>query len=295
MAAATIGAGTGLAGIPSATADTVAAPSAYSAGGDAGFVGTLTYTDSSTLSKLFLHLNVTGSTELTFLSVTKNGSAVAGACGASLPLDCTFRQARTGDVYRVQIGARPAADAADVTAEYIWSSTGATSSDPGSSHGDTWSDAATALLNGDPDFGGGLSTGKPIANFQALSAANLQSARLENVPLGVPATVLDGPDATGVCVDTPTVDCSDFTSEWIELNVGDGQTFGSPFMVVVAFYSYTPKAFLHSFVDEAGVSQQELILQCPKKGFDGTTACFTWSAKSKTATIFTRHNGSMRG
>jgi hypothetical protein len=288
-------AGAASAAVPGANASSEAVPATYSAGNAAGFRGTYEYTDSSTLAKLFLTIETTGASSLAFINVKKNGGTVANACGPSLPVVCTFKQVRTNDTFVVVAAFTPAADATAVSATYKWSSTGSTGSDGGTSHGDIWDGIThTATLSTDPNFAGGfvVSSGGSIQNLQAVSASNRQATKLGLLPVGVAATVEDGPDLTSPCTDTATFVCADAIGEWSEVFVGDGQTFSSVFTISIVYYQGTPKGFIHTFGDPL---QQEEIGPCPKKNPASAAPCFTWTASSNTATIYTFHNGSYRG
>jgi hypothetical protein len=137
-----------------------------------------------------------------------------------------------------------------------------------------------------------LSSGGSIQNLQAVSASNRQATKLGLLPVGVAATVEDGPDVTSPCTDTATFVCADAIGEWSEVFVGDGQTFSSVFTISIVYYQGTPKGFIHTFGDPL---QQEEIGPCPKKNPASGAPCFTWTASSNTATIYTFHNGSYRG
>lgn len=288
--------GSALAAVPSADADSSAIPGTYSSGNAAGFRGTFRFTDGSTLAKLYLNLKTTGADANVYFTATKNGANVARNCtvGAALTT-CVFKTVRFDD--RFVVTSAYSTSAAAVTANFVWSTTGSTGSDGGNtSHGDTWDDIPrTASLSTDPNFGGGfsVSSGSSIANSQAISATNKQATRLGGLPAGVLATVLDGAGLTGSCVSNATIDCTALIGEWSEVNVGDGQSFGSPFTIVITYYSGTPRSFVHSYRDADGDLQQETVSPCAKK--NPVVPCFTWDARLNQATITTLHNGSWRG
>lgn len=288
-------AGSAAAAVPLATATSVAIPAQYSAGNAPGFRGTFVYGDGSTLAKLKLTINTTNAAGVPFVGATVNGSAVANACSKTVPVVCNFRQVRFNDRIVVTVAFTPTVGATSVTAAFTWSSTGATGSDGGTSHGDTWTDAAkTASLSTNPDYAGGFVTGggSAIQNLQVVSAGNRQATGLAGLPSNVAATVFDGALATGTCITTTDVDCADVFGEWSEVTVGDGQSFGTAFKITITYYSGTPKGFVHSYGDPV---QQEFIGACPKKNPASAAPCFTWAPKTSTATIYTFHNGSYRG
>jgi hypothetical protein len=289
--------GAALAAVPTADAASSPIPATYSAGNAAGFRGTFHYTDGSTLAKLYLTLSTTGADANVYFTATKNGANVAKSCTVgAITTTCVFKTIRTDDTFVVT--AAYSTSAAAVTANFEWSTTGSTGSDGGTSHGDTWDDSIqTATLNTDPDYAGGFSatSGTTIANGQAVSATNRQATKLANLPAGVPATVLDGPNASGSCTSNATVNCLDLVGEWSEVSVADNHVFGTPFTIVITFYAGTPKVFVHSYLDENGVAQQETVGTCPKKNPGSAAPCFTWNNQANQATIYTLHNGSWKG
>jgi len=281
--------GAALAAVPSADAESSAIPSSYSAGNAAGFRGTFVFTDVSTLAKLYLVLQTTGADANVYFSATKNGANVARDCtvGAATTT-CVFKTVRTDDSFVVK--SAYSTSAAQVTANFVWSTTGSTGSDGGTSHGDTWDDTIqTATLETDPDYGGGFTIdGSGIQNGQVVSSSNRQAARLAGLPAGIAATVKDGLGAIGSC--GVFVCTTEF--EWSEINVGDGDT---PFTAYITYYQGSPKYFIHDFLTPAGAPAQEQVNPCPKKNPAAAAPCFTWSAKLGQATIYALHNGSWKG
>jgi hypothetical protein len=290
-------AGVTTATVPDATPTSRALPGTFSAGNSAGFEGTFTYEDGSTLAKLYLVINTTGAASNTYLSVEKNGRAVSG-CTPGVTVSCVFKTVRLGDRFVVRSAYAPGEGVTEVTATFVWSTTGATSSDGGTSHGDTWPTEpvklSSTLSTDSTNFGGGfiVTNGAGVGNAQSVSSSNRQAAKLASLPAGVPATVLDGPSAQDghAC---GTVDCSTAFGEWVEVEVADGDTLGTAFQIVITYYQGAPKAFVHEYVDDNDVTQYEPILACAKKS--PTIPCFTWNPRTNQATITTFHNGSWRG
>ena len=286
------------AAVPPADAHSEAVPEFYTAGHAAGFRGFYTL-QGNNLSKLFLRVATTNAASNVYYGATKNGSDVSKSCtltDTTFPGDlvCTFKTVRLNDSFVVTAGYTPATGATSVTAKYIWSSTGVPQNDD-NSHGDQWDNVehTATLTTGDVNYGGGLTTkdDTTIANG-AIGGTNLQAAKLVGLPVGVPATVKDGPNATGSCTVTDYTDCVSFVGEWTEVRVGDGQNFPT-FQIQVTFAQGQPKLFVHSFVNVAtGNPDQEPVRACKK---NIVAPCFTWDAKTKTATIYTDHNGSYKG
>ena len=290
-------AGTALATVPAGSATNEALPPTVT-GNVVAFRTNLYYSDTSTLSKAFVTLFTTGTSDVLYVAATKNGVAVANACGSTLPISCTFKTVRTNDHLAVTVAYTRIASPA--TGDGVWSSTGAPTSDGGTSHGDTWQDPngpATATFDPNaPDYGGGFSTtaGASIEDFQVVSKTNPQATRLANLPAGVAGTVADGNSANQNQSCGP-FDCTNAIGEWSDIHVGDGQTFTTAFQIVITIYQGTPKSFVHSYVDSNGVTQFEQIFPCPKKNLTAAIPCFTWTANLNQATIYTYHNGSVRG
>ena len=252
---------------------------------------------SSTLSKLYAEVDVTGATTSTYVSASLNGKVVPGACSAvgTLPVTCLFKSVRPASTVTIDVGVTPAAFDVDhpVTAKSTWGTTGFGSGSGDNSHGDTWNGTgATASFNGSGDYAGGFNE-QTIANFQVVDKnVNTQAARLADLPVGVAASVDDSPSNNFPCTSNSVVDCSKLSGYWVKVDVGGGATFGSAFQVQIKYYSGTPSFFVHVYTDASGATQQETILACGKKGIN--PPCFTWSNQTNTATIYTFHNGGVR-
>jgi hypothetical protein len=153
--------------------------------------------------------------------------------------------------------------------------------------------------------------GGSVTNSQTLSGTNRQSAKLQGLPATVAATVLDGPGVTFPCSSVASASsglqpnhhgggggggstaftCGSLFGEWVEVHVGDGQAFATPFQLLVKYASGTPKGFLH-VLDGGG---QELIAACPGTSPASGAPCFTWNAGTKTATVYLARNGGIKG
>jgi len=285
------------AAVPNADAVSAAIPASYTAGHAAGFRGTFHLTDGSTLSKLFLRVDLRTPTDATnvYLKVTRNGNNVTSACpAAGEDFVCTFKTVRNTDFFVAVAAYLPPASAEAVSMAFDWKSTGVP--DNGDlSHGDSWDNILrTATLTADDvDYGGAFTIdGDTSVANGAIGPSNFQSARLVGLPVGVAATVLDGTHATGTCQTTATINCDTLFGDWIEVHVGDGLDF-PVWQIKVTYASGTPKGFIRSFIGTDGQPAQEPVDTCAKK--NPTYPCFTWDAKTKTATIFTIHSSSYRG
>ncbi|HET7726707.1 MAG TPA: hypothetical protein VFK54_05205 [Candidatus Limnocylindrales bacterium] len=295
------------AAIPTAVPAQAALVAAYSVGNDTGFTGSLTNTDTSTLSRLHLQVQTTGATALSYVRASINNAVVASACegvGSPLPVDCLFRNVRPGDEVRVVIGVTPDPGAAEVRARYIWSTTGLGSGGGDNSHGDTWQTTSdsVSVLSSSPDYAGGFNESS-IQTALAVSSSNPQAARLSNLPSAVPAWVRDSiedvtapdPGEDLFDCDELLVNCDQLVGDWVEVNVGDGQTFDSVFVIEIVYYQGNPRFFIHRYVDGDGNIVQETVEPCPRRNPASGAPCFTWKASTSTATIYTYFNGGWRG
>jgi hypothetical protein len=249
--------------------------------GWAGFTADYHYADSSTLSKLYLEIDITNAAGVPYFTATKNDANVNGcATTVSSPtavIKCTFKTVRNGDDFSITIGVQPAG-AGDVVASGNWSSTGFV---PGgnSSHGDAWeiADSATdddtlvVAYDENPDHAAGF--GNTSLTTQASN--NKQSVKLTGLPSGKWASVDDNADADG------------FGFSVITLVVNGGQL--EDFQVAITYPKNTqaPTSYLHI---SDGYSNTEYF-QCQK---GQTVNCFTWDKKTFTATLNLPHNGSLR-
>jgi hypothetical protein len=290
------------AAIPAAQAHSFGYP--YSGDHAAGFFGYFHLTDSSTLSRLYLRVDLLDPVPLAnvYFKVTRNGTDVTSKdCGpAPAPnaedFVCTFKTVRNTDVLNVGVAWDPGT-AELVHASIVWNSVGVP--DNGDlSHGDDWDGAllTASHSNGENgNFDGGFTLlDDPIIANAPISATNVQAARIVGLPAGTGASVRDGITADPGCVSDAQVDCNATFGEWVETFVGIGDSLTSLWQLQITYASGTPKAFVHVYTDPlTGALLQEYVGPCAKKS--PTYPCFTWTPKTKTANIFTYHNGSWKG
>jgi hypothetical protein len=290
-------AGSAGAAVPSADATSQPIPASYTAGHAAGFRGFYHLTDTSTLSKLYLRIDVDPALATNvYKSITRNGAAVTGNTCDVVEQDviCTFKTVRSTDFFVAVAAFAPAAGQTQVIATYLWSSTGVPQNGD-NSHGDAWDGIpqTATLTAGDVNYGGAFTLdGDRTVQNSPVGPGNVQATKLVGLPVGVAATVRDGPGVLSTCVPSATVNCDGLFGEWIEVFVGDGLSY--PVWQIQATYaSGTPKSFVHTFTDANGDPISEPINTCAKKS--PTIPCFTWDAKTSTATILTTHNGTFKG
>jgi hypothetical protein len=274
--------------------------------GWAGFATTLDYTDTSTLAKLYLEIDVSGASSIGYVGASKNSNPVGGCSPSGTVVKCLFKTVRNGDSFTVEVGAVPAsATTANVTATGGWSSTGYVVGG-NNSHGDSWPlcrvltdtdcrqapDAPAEDAFGYPekvvylvasrgtDQGGNYSEGfgnKTLSTNQTVDKrTNPQAARLENLPAGVFASVND----------QATFD--DTTGFWkLEIHVLTDSDL--PFDLVILYPKGTSAPTAYEHIADDGTSTT--YTACAK---GDTTECFEWSNKNSTATLHLPHNGGVR-
>jgi hypothetical protein len=277
-----------------------------------------------------------------FLSILAPGGALVykitpstGQCDTNVPTNCSFGQLRPGKSVTVSVayntalsyvgnpptlatscplgaqtpgGPLPAAGvfgAEVMCLDFVWSTVGFTTSDPGSnSHGDTfqWHDGVE--LNSSPDFGGHAfvdSSLLTVQNDQFITAANPQATKV-TLPLAAAAHfawVQDGGTEGSCTISTNTFACSDLFGQTSIVNVDDNRKFSQYFVLTItidASLVAVPKNKLvvwHSYIDANGNPQQELIsascTKVPTKCLIVTTGTAFWTIE-----IHTLYNGLWR-
>lgn len=270
-------AGTASAAVPNASA-TGQALGTFGGNGYAGFTQTFAYADSSTLSKLYLESDITGGASVVSLAVTKNGQSAANACSVQaspLAVKCQFKTIRNGDVIKLTFAVSPLANAASVSTEGFWSSTGFVLGG-NNSHGDAWSTTKlTAVRNASANFAGGFGNTSLDTSTTNLGG-NGQAASLKNLPSGKYAFVNDN---------AATVSDSNFPI--IEISVNGGAAASFQLVIVYPHGTNAPASFVHTSDGYATTT----YTRC-----SGSTRvnCFTWSQNSNTATLYLQHNGTLK-
>jgi hypothetical protein len=279
-------AGVAVASPPRWSMPVVTLPSVVSPGSPAGYRVTVANAGPSNISALFL---VSDKLDTTPVYLTSSRPGTCGETGTlTSPLFCSFGALNAGDSVSITVAYATLSSANSFAIQFQANTSGSTFSDvKNRSHGDLLTTAVSTALNANKDFAGTFSTltGTAIGDSDVLTGSNKQATKLANLPAGVEATVEDGPGATGSCTSTDTIDCNKLFGEWSVVSVGEGQAFETPFWIQITYKSGTPTGFVHSFGD-----QQELISKC---GATIVAPCFTWSGN--TATIYTLHNGGVKG
>jgi hypothetical protein len=268
-------------------------PAQVHAGSDAAYAVTITNKGPSNISALYL---VTSSGRATaFVGEPSQGTCPGTDTGA---LACTFGALRAGQSVSVT-AVYPTFDSDGTSFDpgFLGNTTGLTSSDGGTSHGDSvTADAATALTTSG-DFGGGYSLDKSrVANDQGLGIDNQQSTSVVPPVSNIVATVEDGSDVTFPCKKT----CSKAFGQWSSVTVGSGQSFDTYFPVTIRMPSSLGPSNL-SRVELAHVSSTtgavEVLSQCPSNGplANCIVVSVTDSGTVLQIVAWVDHNGGFKG
>ena len=273
MLAGSVFAGSVTAATPNWSMDPVVLlPSAVTPGDVAGYKVTINNAGPSNVSQLYLvaYLGDTSSPAPTpvFTSVTPKGSCPN--TGGSLY--CILGPLKSGKSVTVTAAFTTPADATSFSIRFEANTTGATSSDGGTSHGDTIQQTGTTTLTNDPDFAGRfvLSGALKVSNGLALGSGNLQSTTVYAPKTGIPVTVADG-DQT-----TPLVCPVTCWSETSEIHVDSGATFNGLFKVEIGIHkdlSQQVNGVYHEFDDGQVPASETITTKCPKNG-NPSAPCF---------------------
>jgi hypothetical protein len=349
LALSVIGVGTAIASTPagwvagygtnsSATAPqptSGASTSVVSAGNNVGFYEWLRNDGPSNISQLFVNAATPSASTATLVGAKwsindSSGTLRTGDCPVAADLVCSFGAVNAGQtVYLIAaytIGAN-VANKTSVSVTFDWNTTGVP---PGKnkSHGDATSktDSVTVAGTDNADAAGNFNFsqgGITVADNQTLSASNAQAtsgAVSSTLPVG--AYVADGAsvDQTFKCdaslVLPASFNCKSLSSEWSQVEVGNGETFanasgGPGIQVLITFsklpsglkgsnptlYHYWTTLALDSNSKTVTVPHAELITalctfdegRLPTNG----TSCLT--VINNTVLVYVFHNGLMKG
>jgi hypothetical protein len=282
---------------------TAAVPAATSGGstygqfggdGYAGFSLDYTLTDTSTLAKLFLEVDISGAASVKLFSVTLNGSSVKGCQQPTAAgFTCDFKTVRTNDTFHIDLALQPLAGADVVALSGGWSSSGYVTGG-NNSHGDAWDlcqIGQDGCIDGDPNDPAMLNVLTSTRNSSVDAAAgfgnktlstasdfgtNNQAATLLNLPAGKYASVNDNfaPDASGFPI--------------IELTVNNGALATFQLQIFYPKGTKAPSSYIHTSDNYPTETYYECQKGSPK------VSCFTWEQKSNTAVLYLLHNGGVR-
>ena len=349
LLASSMVAGTVLAATPtvawgSLTPDTVttgAQPAVVSAGRVASFTVSLRNDDTSTISQLYLKAVTQASapapevTGLYFVGTTRSTCTQPSATQTTL--SCSFRNVKPNDVVTVQVGytvplgtassclqgraknfgptgTAPISGANMFCLNFVWSTTGATTSDQNNtSHGDVWNFYDGVATSSDPDVASTYvfnASQFTVANG-ALGGTNGQSTKIVVNKSLQGVTAADGEPISSINCSTsslPAAECAKFNkyrfAEWSELVVGTtgtqpgGAAFAITMSVNPAIYplpsgvNKNSLVVYHTYTTTSGTVEETISRTCA--GTTPTLPCLSSVTVSKTliqVTFLTEHNG----
>lgn len=291
-----------------------------------GFNVWATNKDKSTISQFYLTIEAPSGASVYDEAIPSAG----GTCDGEVPTHCTFGQLKPNKSVTVSIAYNtalsypascpfgpqppgslvPTATLFDeaMCVNFVWSTVGFTTTDPGShSRGDTfqWHDGVE--LDSSDDFAGHAffdSDLLTVQNDQLISDDNQQATKVE-LPAAAAAHFAWVRDGEGETVDnctkaTNTFDCGDLFGQVSSVNVDNNYPFSQVFTITItidASLVTIPKSKLlvwHSYIDQFGEPQQELISASCSKSAAPPCLIVTTGATYWMIEIRTHHNGKFR-
>ena len=250
----------------------VSLPSSVTPGAAAGYRVTINNAGPSNVAQLYLVAYLGGTTSPApnpvFTFTTQGSCPNTGAT-----LYCTLGSLKAGKSVSVTVAFSTPADATAFSIRFEANTTGATSSDGGTSHGDTIQQTGTTALSSDPDFAGRFVIGSTqVANLQVLTSANLQSTKVTAPTTNIPVTVADGDQVS------PLICPIACWSETSEIHVNSGIPAGL-FKVEIGIdkdLSGTVNGIYHEFDTGHVPASETITAKCPKNGTP-SSPCFSVS------------------
>ena len=269
-------------------------PAFVSYGGLAAFH--MIATNSGTTSNISqLYLTETGGYSV-FGVVTSTGT-----CTTSGQLECSFGSLAPGQSVEITVALTMPSSGTTANVDFEWATTGYVLGG-NQSHGDLFSAKyPIALASPDSDQAGSYiwnASQTAVEDGTTLSRGNRQSTGVTVNVLNGPVSVQDGSGLSFTCLTTCP---SSFFGEWSELNVNNGQVFGSPFQVVITQYrpgvnANAVNGVYHQWTDGTGAHENLIITTCPTDGSTPTTECFTASklgSQNLKIVVWLFHNGTI--
>lgn len=281
-------AGTASAAVPNATSGGFSHGD-FSGNGWAGFELSYDYLDGSTLSRLYLKIDIAGAAKIQAFDITRGGTSLKGCSVSETVITCSAKTVRNGEHFAATLVVEPLETASEVRLTEGWSASGYVTGG-NNSHGDSWDlcqagqngcqvDDNPETLNelvssrtGDDDTAAGYGN----LTLSTKTSNNKQSAQLNGLPSGKWASVNDnaGSDGVGFSI--------------IDLSVNGGDEASFELVITYPKNTSAPKSYFH--FANANYPDTEYFV-CSKKQ---TTNCFTWNKKTYQATLYLEHNGSLR-
>ena len=235
-------------------------PSTVTPGDVAGYRVTIHNAGPSSISQLYVTGYLGGTDDPAPLPVFT--STTRGSCpNTDGTLFCTLGSLKKNQSVTVVAAFTTPTAGESFSIRFEANTTGATSSDGGTSHGDTIDQTGTTALSDDPDFAGRfVTTGlQLVANNQALSVSNQQTTQVSAPALNIGVTVADGTPASDWC---PT--CQSQSSE---LHVNNGAPYSGGFRIDIQAY----KDLVNGSIDVVYHQRddntvEEITNACPRNG-----------------------------
>ena len=274
------------------------APATVAEGELAAVVFGITNNGKSTVSQLFLDVDLDGWTFYT--AYPSQGTCTADGTG------CTFGQLKPKKTASVIIVLTPTDASATVTGTFNTTGLGSGSDD--ASHGDQWDVSAEVSVS--PDFqdvagrfideDGNLI----IQNSQSLSDANPHSTKVIAPQTLIGVSVADGdPTITQECYLTED-ECTNLFGETSAIYVAQGGTFPGGFQIIIGFdrseivgANANTLTIYHTYDDTYEIIDTKCSF-APNSETPKTLPCLTVNnlgGGDLEATIWTTHNGVMKG
>ncbi|OGO54805.1 MAG: hypothetical protein A2V84_05395 [Chloroflexi bacterium RBG_16_70_13] len=273
------------------------APATVGAGELAAVVFGVTNSGKSTVSQLFLDVDLDGWTFYT--AYPSQGTCTADGTG------CTFGQLKPKKTASVIIVLTPTD--ASATVKGTFNTTGLGSGSDDASHGDQWDVEATVTVSNDAqDVAGRFidEDGNPIVqNSQALSDTNPHSTKVVAPQELIGVSVQDGPDAAEPVCYLTAAECENLFGDPSVINVAQGGTFPG-FQIVIGFDRSEivgANANTLTIYHEYDSTYEIIDTKCsftPNSETPKSLPCLTvknLGGGDLEATIWTTHNGVMKG
>jgi uncharacterized repeat protein (TIGR01451 family) len=297
-------AGTAVGSTPKWEASLVASPAKVTAGDAVQLIASFRNQGPSNISQLFLTLPTPSNTTYVPGSLAFPSGVSCQEPTATTPLTCSYGAVTPSTTSTVVTAVYlTAADQTSASTTALWSSTGVTSSDGGTSHGDSLSRPVSITLvpfTTTQNFAGRFvrtASEFTVGNGNSLSNSNKQSTQVTVQIFGIPVTVEDGSfiKCGGYNVTCPT----SFFGETSQIEVANGAL--TPIDVRIVQYKTVNAnkvhGVYHSFVGTDGLNHDENITQPCATAASGAQ-CFTATdLDSQTLLILVHliHNGRING
>jgi uncharacterized repeat protein (TIGR01451 family) len=246
----------------------VASPAKVTAGDAVQLIASFRNKGPSNISQLYLTLPTPANTTYVSGSLVAPSGVTCQPPTATTALTCSFGAVNPSITPTVVSAVYlTAADQTSATTTAAWSSTGDTSSDGGSSHGDSLTKTVNITLvplTATQNFAGRFvrtSSEFTVGNGSSLSNSNKQSTQVTVQISGIPVTVEDGSfiKCAGIDVTCPT----SFFGETSQIDVANG----SPTPIDVRIVQYKTvnankvHGVYHTFLGTDGLTHDETITQ----------------------------------